>query len=279
MNDSYEVPADDFEERIAEGRSMISKLWPVLQLSTRSRLMMLDDDGQAHFDSHGRKLGVEDSFGEIANVAYALGTMRLAVTAMLPSKGDDLIPSIFRGDDVKTQAAEMMYSPAGRDPEFAAMALHALLKQQTCLALEKVYWAGGTIDGPKLPKFFFARLWVRVVFTLIFAVSMPFALGYGLTFAFNGDAFLASVFACWGLFGFGYIRDAKKIGEPKELDELIAYRRWQELCAHDFHIGTAYGLEIKLKEMLRANIKMPSILFDLCAMTRGRAHSWPRPLV
>jgi hypothetical protein len=59
--------------------------------------------------------------------------------------------------------------------------------------------------------------------------------------------------------------------------ELTAYRRWQELCTLDFHIGTGYGLEVKLKEMLRADIKIPSVLFDLCAMAHGRADSADPP--
>lgn len=267
MNDTHEVPADDFTQRLAEGRATISKLWPRLHSGTQTWLMTPDDNGQAHFNSSGRYIDTEDQFGAVARVEHALGTIRLAVKATLPFKGTDVIPALLNGDEVLNQAAEMMHWPAGREPEFAAMALHALLKQRTCLALQMVYLTGGTIDEP---KFHIIRLVGRIVVGLLFILTMPLTLGYGLTFAFKGDAVSASLCAYWGLFGLGYLIDAKKAAINKEL---TAYRRWLDLCSTNFHIGTGHGLEVKLTEMLRANIEIPSVLFDLCAITRGRTDS------
>ena len=267
MNHTHEVPADDFTQRLAEGRVTISKLWPHLQLGTQSWLMAPDNNGQPHFDSHGRNLDAEDQFGDVARVEYALGTIRIAVKTTLPSKGTDVIPAILNSNEVISQISELVHWPAGRDPEFTAMALHALLKQRTSLALQMVYLTGGTIDEP---KFLVARLASRIVFALIFGLTVPFALGYGLTLAFKGDGFGASLCAFWGLFGLSFLIDAKKMETKKEL---TAYRRWLELCTLDFHIGTGHGLEIKLTEMLRADIKIPTVFFDLCAMTRARVNS------
>ena len=56
MNEPHEAPSDDFALRLAEGRTMISKLWPRLQLGTQDWLMKPDDNGQSHFDKSGRIL-------------------------------------------------------------------------------------------------------------------------------------------------------------------------------------------------------------------------------
>ena len=273
MNNNQEAPIGDFAQRHAEGKATISKLWPRLQLSTRSWLMTPDGNGQKHFDSRGRNLGAEDQFGDIACVEYALGTMLFAVKAPLPSKGTDVIPALLDGNEIIEQVAELVYWPAGRDPEFAAMGLHALLKQRTSLALQLVYLTGGSIEEP---KFLIARVGARIVTTLLFVLTLPLALGYGLSLAFKDEGFGASLCAYWGLYAVWYLIDANKTEVKKEVE---SYRRWQELCTIDFHIGTGHGLEVKLTEMLRAGIKIPSVLFDLCAMVRSRAGPFNHPAI
>lgn len=135
MEKESKKTGDEWNRRALLGRTVVRGSWLRLRPETRNSLATPDDWGQKHYDERGLSQKTDENFGDIAKIEYALGTLYEASKAKVPRTGKDEIPQVLAGDDVLIQAAELLFAPAGRDPEFAALAVHALIKQQISSAL------------------------------------------------------------------------------------------------------------------------------------------------
>ncbi len=102
---------------------------------------------------------------------------------------------------------------------------------------------------------------------LVFGLGLFPAIGYGLAFAFQGDGGSAAFCAFFSFIAVSFFLNAKK---ETLKPELVAYRQWSSMAYSNFHIGTGYGLLVKLTEMARQGVNVPSVLFDLCATLHRR---------
>lgn len=80
----------------------------------------------------------------------------------------------------------------------------------------------------------------------------------------------ASLYVLLALIAVGYFNWLK---EKAQKPEKVAYRKWSSLLYLDAHIGTGHGLQVKLEEMVRQGLNVPSVLFDLCAVLHRDARS------
>ena len=115
------------------------------------------------------------------------------------------------------------------------------------------------------------------VWAIVLWLSIPVAVGYGLSAAFKGDALLAVFCAYWSIWGgsllFSFRSFSHRLNNEEESKEERGVRRWEELTLHGFYVGFGHGLEAKLKDMLREGVDMPPVLFDLCAQLQSRMAS------
>lgn len=251
---------DAFDGRALAGQAYISKNWRHLLPTTRSYF------ASNGYDEFGRFVDTDDAgLSDARHLEYTLGLLHEAVTSKVPSKKGDPIPACFAGDDVLNHAPNLLAVDGSGDPAFVGLAIHALLKQQTARALEFLFFSGGTNEVTTK-----SAIWEigKAIGKAVLLIGLPVSIGGGLAYASEGNGVAASLCAYFAFAAVSTYRTRNAVVAAKELD---AYRKWSSLLYRDFHIGTGHGLRLKLEEMVRQDIHVPSVLIDLCSHLHRRS--------
>ena len=256
--------ADLWDQAVALGRIVIARHWQKLAPATVTILRQPDETGSIHFDAHGRFQSSESITGDSVSLARTLGIIQTSIRENISGNGVFWPAGYPSEQSALFQVNELLQLPAGRDPEFAAMAIEAAIRQETTNALYRLNLVGGDADGAKAGLLQFIP---KILGMIVFGIGLPISIGIGLTFAFHGDAVTASLCALFAFIAVNFIFYQK---ETPQKPEYLAYKGWLELSNDGFPVATGHGIEKKLGILLASGVKVPSVFFDLCAiLARG----------
>lgn len=250
--------AERYVQRAAFGQKAIRERWSRLLPSTRQAFVTLGYD-----EKRGMRQQSGDDSADVESVEYAVGALKEAADAKVPSKRTDEIPAVLNSDDVLHEAANLFHKPEWRDPELVRLAIIAIVNQQTTGALSSLYFTGGSPDTPPSSTF---KAVARIIGLIVFGIGLPIAIGVGLASASKGDGFVASLCAFFAFFAVHFFREEK---EKPPTAEMTSYTGWFAIRYRNTHIGSGHGLHVALEAMVRKGTFVPNVLFDLCAILQS----------
>ena len=263
MDAEIQAGAATYDQHAVQGQAFIRKVWNRVPQETRD---LLQSNG---YDKMGVARRGSDQItspyvSEIESLEYSLGVLHKAATSKPPAKKTDEIPRILYNNEVLIEAG-IFRDRRWRNSEFAALAIHAVIKKQVTSSLELLYLKGGKTEFQSVSAWLSIGKLIAIV---AFAIGLPFAIGNGLAAASTGDGGSATAYAFFAFFAVGFFLDLNEKNKPgaAHTPELLAYEKWNSMLNSEFHIGTGHGLQIKLADMVRQGVNVPSVLFDLCAV-------------
>lgn len=262
MDKNVESLADSYDAAAEAGARRISKCWKWLSEAMRAQLVQSQRYGTNGAISASASSAFTD---DITGFEYEIGVLVLAVEAKIPGRnepGAQICGKVLR-DDVLSSAANLLYSPLGREAPFLRLAIVAIRNHQIANLLTRLpplKSESAFIGISRLILYIFG-------FTgLLFA--SPAILAFVLSAAARGNQGDAAVglyaLALLGVM-WGFAKNSNKERETKSIDEQT-YFSWSRF--DDFIVGdrTARGVGAKayFENMLRQGQPVPPVLFDLC---------------
>jgi hypothetical protein len=182
----------------------------------------------------------------------SIGALVLASEAVPPRNRRDGLPDALADPESTLKICEQMALDSRfRTSDFAALMLRAMMRtalgviNQDMIERGEHPWPSGPFRGLN---------WI-----IAFMWTLPFAVGYGLSFAFKGQGLLASLcFAYASIGGLIYLETEK----PRSARR-VASAAWTDLILSGY-LGTGSGLKSRLTEMTSAGIAVPAVMVDLC---------------
>ena len=264
MQSTQSGEVDIWDQAVALGRIVIARHWQKLAPATVIILRQPDETGSIQFDAQGRFQSSESSTGESVSLARTLGIIQYSIRKNISGNGVFELAGYPSEQSVLFQVNELLQLQAGRDPEFAALAIEAAIRQETTNALYRLNLAGGNSDGAKASLLQFI---LKILGLIVFGIGLPISISIGLTFAFHGDEVTSSLCALFAFIAIDFLFYQKKAPEKPEY---LAYKGWLELSNDGFPVATGHGIGKKLELLLAGGVKIPSVFFDLCAILARR---------
>lgn len=258
MNET-DADCKEYDRVAAVGRSYISRRWRSLPDATRNHL---ESYGITPKSEQSIETGSIDTSDDRFAVEYTIGTLHEARSEQIPDEPGARIPSYLLGNEVLSQAAEVLHAP-WLCREFAQLAFGAIIASERAVSIYDIYSSGSwfaTNRDLDRRGVFLANLLVKLMLMAVFSISV----GYGLTEMGRSNFLPVSVVIFFalgsGLALFGRLATRKDEHRDDKLRRI--YGKWYALSRS--YMGTGHGIEKKLSSMQADGITVPSILFDLC---------------